>query len=336
MKKSSPIIAALFLLAFAGCATQKQTAAPVPPPAPATPPGPVTLADLVDPAAKWEKLGTGLSWAEGPVWIGGDSGYLLLSDAHGQDMWKWSEAGGFVKFRSPSNASNGNTRDSQGRLVSTEQSTRRITRTEKDGTITVLADNYQGKHFTSPNDIVVRSDGSVYFSDPPLYTPNAKEKVLDGDYIFRIDAKTHAVSIAVSGIRPNGLAFSTDEKKLYVVNGGPIAVCDVNPDGTCGPAKPFIRLKAGGCDGLRVDAAGRIWSSASDGVEIFNPDGTYIGTIDTQKSIGTGLTNLSFGGKDNKTLFIATNPRGTTNQGSLYSIPVKVPGAPLPAGSKRE
>jgi gluconolactonase len=320
-------LAVCFVVAFTGGVVRGQTTAP------ATQP---TLADLVDPSAKWEKLGTGLSWAEGPVWLGGDNGYLVLSDAHGQDMWKWSQAGGFVKFRTPSNASNGNTRDAEGRLVSTEQSTRRITRTEKDGTITVLADNYMGKHFTSPNDIVVRSDGSVYFSDPPLYTPNAKEKVLDGDYIFRIDGKTHEVTIAVKGIRPNGLAFSPDEKKLYVTDGGPIAVCDVNADGTCGPAKPFIKLKSGYADGFRVDADGRIWTSSSDGVEIFSPDGTWIGTIDTQKSIGTGTTNLCFGGKDNKTVFIACNPRNTTNQGSLYSIRVKVPGALLPAGAPRE
>jgi len=320
-------LAVCFMVAFTGGVVRGQTTAP------ATQP---TLADLVDPSAKWEKLGTGLSWAEGPVWLGGDNGYLILSDAHGQDMWKWSQAGGFVKFRTPSNASNGNTRDAEGRLVSTEQSTRRITRTEKDGTITVLADNYMGKHFTSPNDIVVRSDGSVYFSDPPLYTPNAKEKVLDGDYIFRIDGKTHEVTIAVKGIRPNGLAFSPDEKKLYVTDGGPIAVCDVNADGTCGPAKPFIKLKSGYADGFRVDADGRIWTSSSDGVEIFSPDGTWIGTIDTQKSIGTGTTNLCFGGKDNKTVFIACNPRNTTNQGSLYSIRVKVPGALLPAGAPRE
>lgn len=320
-------IAVLFIMTFASTLSHGQTTMPATQPA---------LSDLVDPAAKWEKLGTGLSWAEGPVWLGGDNGYLILSDAHGQDMWKWSQAGGFVKFRTPSNASNGNTRDAQGRLVSTEQSTRRITRTEKDGSITVLADNYMGKHFTSPNDIVVRSDGSVYFSDPPLYTPNAKEKVLDGDYIFRIDAKTHEVTIAVKDIRPNGLVFSPDEKKLYITNGGPIAVCDVNEDGTCGPARPFVKLKMGYADGFRVDAAGRIWSSAGDGVEIFNPDGAYVGTIDTRNSIGTGLTNLCFGGKDNQTLFIAANPRGATMQGSLYSIRVKVPGAPLPAGSKRE
>jgi len=320
-------IPVLFTIVFAFTVVHAQTAPPATQPA---------LSDLVDPSAKWEKLGGGLSWAEGPVWLGGDDGYLILSDAHGQDMWKWSLAGGFVKFRSPSNASNGNTRDMEGRLVSTEQSTRRITRTEKDGTITVLADNYQGKHFTSPNDIVVRSDGMVYFSDPPLYSPNAKEKVLDGDYIFRIDPKTHEVIIAVKGIRPNGLVFSPDEKKLYVSNGGPIAVCDVSDDGTCGPAKPFVKLKMGGADGFRIDADGRVWTSAGDGVEIFNPDGTYVGTIDTRKSIGMGVTNLCFGGKDNKTLFAACNPRGVTMQGSLYSIPVKIAGVPIPAGSKRE
>jgi gluconolactonase len=322
----------LFLVAFAGGVVHGQAAA-APAPAPATH---APSADLVDPAAKWTKLGGGLSWAEGPVWLGGDNGYLILSDAHGQDMWKWSEAGGFVKFRSPSNASNGNTRDAEGRLVSTEQSTRRITRTEKDGTITVLADNYQGKHFTSPNDIVVKSDGSVYFSDPPLYDPNKKEKVLDGDYIFRIDGKTHEVTIAVKDIRPNGLVFSPDEKKLYITNGGPIDVCDVNPDGTCSPARKFIKPILGYSDGFRVDADGRIWTSASDGVEIFNPDGTYLGTVETRTAIGMGVTNLCFGGKDNKTLFIASNPRGVQMQGSLYSIPVKVAGALIPAGSKRE
>jgi gluconolactonase len=316
-----------FIAAFLGGVVRGQT------PAPATQPAP---SDLVDPSATWTKLGGGLSWAEGPVWLGGDDGYLIMSDAHAQDMWKWSATGGFVKFRSPSNASNGNTRDAEGRLVSTEQSAHRITRTEKDGTITVLADNYQGKHFTSPNDIVVKSDGSVYFSDPPLYTPNAKEKVLDGDYIFRIDAKTHAVTIAVKGLRPNGLVFSPDEKKLYLSNGGPIVVCDVNDDGTCGPIRSFAKLKMGGADGFRVDADGRVWTSAGDGVEIFNPDGTYLGTIDTRGKIGMGVTNLCFGGKDNKTLFIAANPRGVQMQGSLYSIPVKVAGALIPAGSKRE
>ena len=320
-------IAAFFTVALAGGLVQAQTTAPTTRPAPA---------DLVDPSAKWEKLGGGLSWAEGPVWIGGDNGYLILSDAHAQDMWKWSEASGFVKFRTPSNASNGNTRDSAGRLVSTEQSTRRITRTEKDGTITVLADNYMGKHFTSPNDIVVKSDDSVYFSDPPLYTPNAKEKVLDGDYIFRIDGKTHEVTIAVKGIRPNGLVFSPDEKKLYLADHGTIVVCDVNDEGICGPVRPFAKLKMGGADGFRVDADGRVWTSSGDGVEIFNPDGTYIGTIDTLNSLKTGTTNLCFGGKDNKTLFIAANPRGVAMQGSLYRIRVNVSGASLPAGSKRE
>jgi len=318
------------LAVLAACVMQGQTSAP------ATQTGPLGPPEFVDASAKWEKLGTGLSWSEGPVWIGGDNGYLILSDAHAQDMWKWSQAGGFVKFRTPSNASNGNTRDMAGRLVSTEQSTQRITRTEKDGTITVLADNYMGKHLTSPNDLVVKSDDSVYFSDPPLYTPNAKDKVLDGDMIFRIDGKTHELTIAVKGLRPNGLVFSPDEKKLYLSNGGPIAVCDVNADGTLGEVKPFAKLKMGGCDGMRVDAAGRIWSSAGDGVEIFNPDGTYVATIDTQKSIGTGLTNLCFGGKDNKELFIATNPRGVANQGGLYRIPVKVPGAVIPMGAKRE
>jgi len=320
-------LAVALIVAFAGGMARGQATQPLTQPPPS---------DLVDPSAQWVKLGGGLSWAEGPVWLGGDDGYLIMSDAHGQDMWKWSAAGGFVKFRSPSNASNGNTRDAEGRLVSTEQSTRRITRTEKDGTITVLADNYLGKHFTSPNDIVVKSDGSIYFSDPPLYSPNAKEKVLDGDYIFRIDGKTHEVTIAVKGIRPNGLVFSPDEKKLYVTDGGPIAVCDVNDDGTCSPARPFVKLKMGYADGFRVDADGRIWSSAGDGVEIFNPDGAYLGTIDTRKSIGMGVTNLCFGGKDNKTLFIAANPRGKTMQGSLYCIQVKVPGALIPAGSPRQ
>jgi len=325
-------IVVFLLVASAGSLVHGQTTSPATQPSATQP----SLSDLVDPSAQWQKLGTGLSWAEGPVWLGGDNGYLILSDAHGQDMWKWSEAAGFVKFRTPSNASNGNTRDAEGRLVSTEQSTRRITRTEKDGGITVLADNYMGKHFTSPNDIVVRSDDSVYFSDPPLYSPNAKEKVLDGDYIFRIDAKTHAVTIAVKGIRPNGLAFSLDEKRLYITNGGLIAVCEVNDDGTCGPARPFVKLKRGYADGFRVDADGRIWSSSADGVEIFNPDGTWIGTIDTLKSLGTGTTNLCFGGKDNQTLFVAANPRGKTMQGTLYSIRVKVAGAPLPAGCPRE
>src|ERR1700685_3925868 len=129
-------IAAIFTAALISSVVHAQRATPATQPAPS---------DLIDPSAKWEKLGTGLSWAEGPVWLGGDNGYLILSDAHGQDMWKWSQADGFVKFRTPSNASNGNTRDAQGRLVSTEQSTRRITRTEKDGSITVLADNYLGK-----------------------------------------------------------------------------------------------------------------------------------------------------------------------------------------------
>jgi len=320
-------VAVFFLAALAGSLVHAQTTSPTTQP---------SLGDLVDPSGTWQKLGTGLSWAEGPVWLGGDNGHLILSDAHGQDMWEWSEAGGFVKFRTPSNASNGNTRDAEGRLVSTEQSTRRITRTEKDGSITVLADNYLGKHFTSPNDIVVKSDDTIYFSDPPLYSPNAKEKVLDGDYIFRIDARTHAVTIAVKGVRPNGLAFSPDEKKLYITNGGPIAVCDVNDDGTCGPARPFVKLKRGYADGFRVDAEGRIWSSAADGVEIFSPDGTWIGTIDTLKSLGTGTTNLCFGGKDNKILFVAANPRGKKMQGSLYCIPVKVAGALLPAGCPRE
>lgn len=284
------------------------------------------------PLAGVERLATGCRWSEGPVWFG-DGRYLLWSDIPNNRIMRWDEATEQVGvFRSPANFSNGQTRDRQGRLITCEHGPRRVTRTEYDGTVTVLADNYQGKRLSSPNDVVVKSDNSVWFSDPPFgilgnYEGFRAEPEL-GQNVYRYEPETESLSIVAADIRgPNGLAFSPDETLLYLVEsrGVPnrrILAFDVSADGTSlHDQRVLIDAGPGTPDGFRVDVDGNLWcgwgmgSEELDGVMIFAPDGTPIGRI----ALPERCANLCFGGRANSRLFMAASR-------SIYALYVNVAG----------
>lgn len=271
--------------------------------------------------ARVEKLAGDMGFTEGPAWH--PDGYLVFSDIPNDELKKWTRAGGVTTFRKPSANINGNTIDLQGRLVSAEHSGRRISVTEKDGTVKAVVTMHDGKKFSSPNDVVVKSDGTVWFTDPTYGLPRGETKEQEGNYVYRFDPKTDVTAAVVKDFdMPNGLAFSPDEKHLYVADSGEprhIRVFDVNSDGSVSAGKVFCAIDKGGPDGIRCDAAGRVWSSAGDGVHILAPDGSLIGKILTQER----PTNLAFGGEDGKTLFI-------TARKSLYSIPVLIGAAARP------
>jgi gluconolactonase len=275
--------------------------------------------------AKVERIATGMRWAEGPVWFG-DGRYLLWSDIPNNRLMKWEESSGAVSvFRSPSNFSNGNTRDRQGRLITCEHDTRRVTRTEYDGTVTVLADAYDGKRLNSPNDVVCRGDGSIWFTDPPFgilgnYEGHVATPELPTN-VYRVDKSGRATVATGEVNRPNGLAFSPDESKLYVVEAAltprVIQVFDVVDGGTrLTNKRPFINAEPGGTpDGFRVDIDGNLWcgwgmgNAQQDGVKIFDPTGKPIGFI----ALPERCANVCFGGVKRNRLFMAASH-------SVYSL----------------
>ncbi len=285
------------------------------------------------PLASVERLFTGCRWSEGPVWFG-DGRFLLWSDIPNNRILRWDEETGQVSaFRKPSNNANGNTRDRQGRLVTCEHDSRRVTRTEIDGSITVLADSYNGKRLNSPNDIVVKSDGSIWFTDPVFgilgYYEGHKDESETKPAVYRLDGKTGKLTVMADDIPgPNGLAFSPDEKMLYVVASRAepnrqILAYDVTGGGTrLGKGKVLIDAGAGGSpDGFRVDVEGNLWcgwgmgSAELDGVRIFNAAGQPIGHIDLPER----CANLCFGGRYRNRLFMAASH-------GLYSLYVNTQG----------
>ncbi|MEM7746156.1 MAG: SMP-30/gluconolactonase/LRE family protein [Pseudomonadota bacterium] len=284
------------------------------------------------PLAGIERLAAGLRWAEGPVWFG-DGRYLLWSDIPNNRIMRWDEATGQIgEFRKPSNFANGHTRDRQGRLVSCEHGGRRITRTEYDGTVTVLMDSFDGKRLNSPNDLVVKSDGSIWFTDPPFgiggnYEGHKAEPELNQN-VYRYDPDTGEASVVADDVLgPNGLAFSPDEQVLYIVEsrGVPtrkVLAYDVTDDGrTIENKRVLIDAGAGTPDGFRVDVDGNLWCGwgmgdpALDGVMIFNPDGQPIGRI----VLPERCANVCFGGRANSRLFMAASQ-------SVYALYVNVAG----------
>jgi gluconolactonase len=282
--------------------------------------------------AKVERLATGCRWCEGPVWFG-DGRYLLWSDIPNNRILRWDEETGVVSpFRRPSNFANGHTRDRQGRLLTCEHGARRVTRTEYDGTITVIADRFEGKPLNSPNDIVCKSDGSIWFTDPPFgilgyYEGYAATPELPTN-VYRVDGKTGRLSVATGDVnRPNGLAFSPDESKLYIVESAAprrIHVLDVVDGGTrLADKRLFIDAGVGTPDGFRVDVDGNLWcgwgmgEEGLDGVSVFDPNGTLIGRIDLPER----CANVCFGGTYRNRLFMAAST-------SLYALYVNTQGAP--------
>jgi gluconolactonase len=278
------------------------------------------FARIVPAGATVEKLATDMGFTEGPIWfdLAGGRGYLLFSDIPNNRINRWDDQSRLTVFREKSNGTNGNTKDAQHRLISCEHTARRVTRTEKDGSIAVLADKFEGKRFNSPNDIVVKSDGTIWFTDPPYGTPKDQKRELDKNHVFRLDPATKQVtSVTADCDMPNGLAFAPDEKKLYVADSGKpkhIRAFTVNGDGTLSGGEVFCTIDKGAPDGIRVDAAGRVFSSAADGVQIFSPTGELIGRI----LLPEGCANLAFGGKDHDEIYM-------TARKSLYRIKIIPP-----------
>lgn len=274
---------------------------------------------IVPPDAKLEKLASGMKFCEGPVWLAQDGGYLVFSDIPSDELKKWTTKDGLATFRKPSYNANGNTVDRQGRLVSCEHSGRRVSRLEKDGTLQTLVDRFDGNKFNSPNDAAVKSDGTIWFTDPD-YGLRGQPHDYEGCFVFRFDPKTKALTVLAKNFdKPNGICFSPDEKRLYVADSGKphhIRVFDVERDGTVTGGAMFCQIDKGVPDGIRCDAKGRVYSSAGDGVQIFAPDGKLLGKILVPET----PANLGFGGKNGKTLFI-------TARASLYAIPLLVKGA---------
>ena len=291
------------------------------------------------PNARIERLHTGTGWAEGPVWFG-DMHSLIWSDIPANRMLRWDATSGETSlFRPDSGFSNGNTRDRQGRLVTCEQDTRRVTRTEHDGSVSILMDRFEGKRLNSPNDVVVKSDGSIWFTDPGYGISNNFEghvAVFElPRCVYRIDGQSGLVRMVNDEFqRPNGLYFSPDEKLLYLAdssvgddpaNSSTIAVFDVRDDGTLANRRSFHSFddaKPGFADGMRVDADGNLWCGCGwagpgfDGVQVFAPDGALIGQI----LLPEICANVTFGGARHNRLFMAAST-------SLYVLDVNVRGA---------
>ena len=297
--------------------------------------------DIIDPAfgrfvmhnAPVEQIATGFRWVEGPVWFG-DANCLLFSDIPNNRIMRWIEGEGTSIYRQPSNYANGHTRDAVGRLISCEHGMRRVTRTEHDGSITIVADSYQGKRLNSPNDVVVKSDGTIWFSDPHYgimtnYEGYKSEQELPCQ-VYRVDPTTGAMEAVLTDFAgPNGLAFSPDESLLYVADTGAmfdadaarhIRVFQVGSDGkSLSGGEIFHVIDPGASDGFRLDSDGNVWSSAADGVHCINPAGALIGKVLTPELV----SNVCFGGRAKHRLFMTA----TT---SVYSVILNREGAQRP------
>ena len=285
---------------------------------------------LMQPNAWLERLYVGTRWAEGPVWFA-DGQFLLWSDLPNDRMLQWADGLGTRVFRQPAQIANGNTRDREGRLITCEHGSRRVSRTEFDGSITVLAERWQGKRLNSPNDVVVKSDGSVWFSDPPYgilneYEGHRAESEIGGCYVYRLDPASGVLdAVATDFVRPNGICFSPDETTLYIADSSishdpnghrHIRAFDVVDERRLANGRVFVEVKPGCADGFRTDREGNVWTSAGDGVHCYAPDGTLLGKV----LVPEPVANVCFGGPNRNRLFMTA----TT---SLYSIYLGTHGA---------
>ncbi|MEP0522123.1 MAG: SMP-30/gluconolactonase/LRE family protein [Hyphomicrobiales bacterium] len=283
---------------------------------------------LIIPDAPLEKIHNGFLWAEGPVYFPhGD--YYLWSDIPNNLVMQWTEGAGARLYDTNSNYCNGHTRDLEGRLVTCEHLTRRVTRTEHDGSLTVIADSHNGKRLNSPNDVVVKSDGSIWFTDPPYgiisdYEGQIAPQEQSGCYVFRVDPVTFETKIVVDDfVKPNGLAFSADESVLYVADSarshdpdGPHHIRAFDCDGErLSGGDVLIDIEKGVPDGMRVDTDGNIWTSSAIGVECFDRHGVALGAI----LVPEVAANLTFGGRSGSQMMITA----TT---SVYTIDVAARG----------
>ena len=291
---------------------------------------------LINGTCQKELLFDGCRWSEGPVWFQ-DGNFLVWSDIPNNRMLRWvpdAVTGSVSVFRTNSNYSNGNTRDREGRLVSCEHGARRVTRTEVDGSITVIADSYDGKRLNSPNDVVVKSDGTIWFTDPNYgimsdYEGHKGEVEQDGCYVFRFDPKSGKLTVVADDFdKPNGLAFSPDESELYVADSASahepekprhIRAFKVGPGNRLSGGKARFVLKQGFPDGFRVDTDGNVWTSAGTGIDVFAPEGDVLGRINFPQ----GVSNLVFGGPKRNRLFV-------TCTHEVYSLYVTATGAQRP------
>lgn len=256
-------------------------------------------------------IASGFDWVEGPVWFG-DANCLLFSDIPNNRIMRWTPELGISTYRQPSNYANGNTRDRQGRLITCEHGTRRVTRTELDGAVTVIADHFEGKPLNSPNDVIVKSDGSIWFSDPHYgimtnYEGFSAEQEIPCR-VYRVDPDLNQISIAIDDLEcPNGLAFSPDESLLYVADTGKMFSDDPQhihvyhmQSGMPGKGQLFHTVNPGCADGFRIDSDGNLWSSAADGVHCIAPDGHLMGKILVPELV----SNICFGGRAKHELYI--------------------------------
>lgn len=284
--------------------------------------------DIVPKGAKLEKIATGFIFTEGPIWDSVNK-CLYFSDIPANKMWRWSESEGAKLFREPSGKSNGLTLDKQRRLLACEHGNRRVSRTESDGTVVTIADKYNGKKLNSPNDVVVKSDGSIYFTDPPYGLSaefgNLGEQELPFQGVYRLSPDGKVLTLLIDDFdKPNGLAFSPDESLLYIddTDGVHVRVFEVKPDGTITNGKIFADLKddaEGNVDGMKVDSEGNVYVTGPGGVSIFDPSGNKLGIIEMPEV----SANLAWGDDDWKTLFITAST-------SLYRIKLKVQGIKVP------
>jgi gluconolactonase len=277
---------------------------------------------------RWmERLHSGCRWTEGPAYFAAGR-YLVFSDIPNDRILRWDETTGTVgTFRQPARYANGHTVDRWGRLVSCEHGGRQVTRTEPDGSITVLADRFDGLRLNSPNDVVERADGSIWFTDPGYgidsdYEGHQAKSEIGAHQVYRIDPGTAEVRLVADDFnRPNGLAFSRDERQLYITDSEErhIRLFDVADDSTLTGGTVFASCDAGTFDGVRLDDTGRIWAAAHDGIHCFDPDGTLLGKLHVPEI----AANFTFGGPQRNHLFICATS-------SLYSLRVNFNGARYP------
>ena len=271
-----------------------------------------------------EQLGTGFDFTEGPMWNHVEK-HLIFSDMPGNIMRKWTLDDGFQTFRQPSNMANGNFYDREGRLVTCEHATSRVTRTELDGSITVLATHFDGKELNSPNDIIVKSDGSIFFTDPSFgrmeYYGIPRDPELDFRGVYRLDPESGDLTLLASDFdQPNGLCFSADESQLFVNDTmkNHIRVFDMNADGSVSNSRVWAELtgdRDGVADGMKIDSKGNLCTTGPGGIHYFAPDATSLGVI----YVPEGVTNFTWGEDDLCSIFI-------TAATSLYRVRVLVPG----------